>query len=107
MVAGVGHALPQDDGQQFAIAGGEPRPLQIEPHAAAQPPAAGRRAVVLGRPAEGGQGVAQLGRGRSGWLPKVGLRKDAGPATPPTTVRVAPMANVARRDPTIRFWLAR
>lgn len=46
-------------------------------------------------------------RGRSGWLPKVGLRKDAGPATPPTTVRVAPMANVARRDPTIRFWLAR
>lgn len=42
-----------------------------------------------------------------GWLPKVGLRKDAGPQVPPTTVRVAPMANVARRDPTIRFWLGR
>lgn len=52
---------------------------------------------------------------RSGWLPDVSASRTARaqarsederlPGMPPATVRTAPIARVARRDPTIRFWL--
>lgn len=48
---------------------------------------------------------------RSGWLPKLGERQvktdERLPGMPPATVRTAPIARVARRDPTVRFWLGR
>lgn len=58
--------------------------------------------------------VAPTAGKRSGWLPRIGERhaeKAAAkaderlPGMPPATVRVAPIANVARRDPTVRFWI--
>jgi tetratricopeptide (TPR) repeat protein len=42
---------------------------------------------------------------RSGWLPQLAGRGES--HRPRATVLVAPQASVARRDPTVRFWLGR
>jgi tetratricopeptide (TPR) repeat protein len=106
----------------FRSLGIAPRPLfdPNEPSVIVSDTLLGELAPRLDEPAAEARGAAddeepagiplvQLapGRGqRSGWLPRLAARGEAR-ARPPATVLVAPQANVARRDPTVRFWLGR
>ncbi len=59
------HAAPQHDAQQLARAGGEPRPIEIDPESAAAARADVPRAFGLVGPAEGRQHIQHLGRRRA------------------------------------------